>query len=164
MLYTVIYITVYTIVYNTPYTAGLFDFPPGGLPCFVRHIGLQANKPAKNIYRAKHVDQEISSGSNDADDAMEPVQGTLTSHCGAGFLHRIAPVMTLECIARIDNKWYSAHNKTICANMMRAIVRYDNIQGLSKIYDRLRVKLPRAEPEVAEYFICKEYILFILLF
>ena len=20
---------------------GLFDFPPGGLPCFVRHIGLQ---------------------------------------------------------------------------------------------------------------------------
>jgi hypothetical protein len=46
-------------------------------------IGLQANKPAKNIYRAKHVDQEISSGSDDADDAMESVQGTLTSHCGA---------------------------------------------------------------------------------
>ena len=84
---------------------------------------------------------------------MEPVQGTLTSHCGAGFLRRIAPVMTPECIARIGNKWYGAHNKTICANMMRAIVRYDNIQGLSKIYDRLRVNSPRAELEVVGRFL-----------
>jgi hypothetical protein len=61
--------------------------------------------------------------------------------------------MTPECIARIGNKWYGAHNKTICANMMRAIVRYDNIQGLSKIYDRLRVNSPRAELEVVGRFL-----------
>jgi hypothetical protein len=62
---------------------------------------------------------------------MEPVHGTLTFRCGAGFLRRIAPVMTPECISRIGNKWYGAHNKTICTNMTRSIVRYDNIQGLS---------------------------------
>jgi hypothetical protein len=62
--------------------------------------------------------------------------------------------MTPECIARISNKWYGAHNKTICANMMRAIVRYNNIQGLSKIYDRLRVNSPRAELEVVGCFLC----------
>jgi hypothetical protein len=111
-----------------------------------------ANKPAKNIDRAKHVDQEISSGSDDADDAMEPVQRTLTSHCGTGFLRRIAPVMTPECSARIG-----AHNKTICANMMRAIVRYDNIQGLSKIYDRLRVNMPGAELEVVGRFLRSDW-------
>jgi hypothetical protein len=61
--------------------------------------------------------------------------------------------MTPECIARIGNKWYGAHNKTICANMMRAIVRHDNIQGLSKIYDRLRVNSPKAELEVVSRFL-----------
>jgi hypothetical protein len=85
---------------------------------------------------------------------MEPVQETPTSRCGAGFLRRIAPAMTPECIARISNKWHDAHNKTICANMMRAIVRYNNIQGLSKIYDRLRVISPRAELEVVGCFLC----------
>jgi hypothetical protein len=84
---------------------------------------------------------------------MDPVQGTLTSRCGAGFLRRIAPVMTPECIARIGNKLYGDHNKTIYANMMRAIVRFNNIQGLSKIYDRLRVNLPRAELEVVGRFL-----------
>ncbi len=39
--------------------------------------------------------------------------------------------MTPECISRIGNKWYGAHNKTICTNMTRSIVRNDNIQGLS---------------------------------
>jgi hypothetical protein len=58
-----------------------------------------------------------------------------------------------ECIAQIGNKWYCAHNNTICANMMHAIVLYDNIQGLSKSYDRLQVNLPRAELEVVGRFL-----------
>jgi hypothetical protein len=53
----------------------------------------------------------------------------------------------------IGNKWYCTYNKTICANMMCAIVQYNNIQGLTKIYYRLLVNSPKAEVEVVSCFL-----------
>jgi hypothetical protein len=49
------------------------------------------------------------------------------------------------------NKWHGAHSKTICASMMRAVVRFDNIQEFAQKCDRLRANSPRAELEVAMY-------------
>jgi hypothetical protein len=54
------------------------------------------------------------------------------------------------------NKWHGAHNKTICASMMRAVVRFDNIQGFAQKCDRLRANSPRAELEVTMY-VLKHY-------
>ena len=61
--------------------------------------------------------------------------------------------MTPEYIARIGNKWHGAHNKSMCATMMRAAVRFDDIQGLALVYDQLRAKSPRDELEVIARFL-----------
>jgi len=107
----------------------------------------------KNVERAKPVDQETESDDDEDADGAKQVAGNLALRCKAGFLRKIAPIMTPECIARIGNKWYGAHNKFTCANMMRAIVRYDNIQGLGKDYDKLRANSPQAEIDVVLRFL-----------
>ena len=48
----------------------------------------------------------------------------------------------------MGNKWCGAHNKVICATMMRAAVRCYDILGLLQSYDKLRTKAPKEELEV----------------
>ena len=98
-------------------------------------------------------DRAKAPSEDDVADALLHGAGTLTKICRAAFIRRIAPILTPEDLARIGNKWHGAHNKSMCATMMRAAVRFDDIQGLALVYDQLRAKSPRDELEVIGRFL-----------
>jgi hypothetical protein len=104
-----------------------------------RHPAGKPSKPSCNRNKKPvSVDRALPRRPS-VDDVVEPDSGTLQEHFNVVYLRRIVPILTLECITRIGNKWHDAHNKTLCASMMRAVVPvcFDNNQRLAQKYDRL---------------------------
>ena len=126
-----------------------FQFHTKHSSILTRFLAVKAFRQSQQ-HQQQEAKEDLAKALSDDDvaDAVDHGAGTLNPICRAAFIRKIASILTPECIARMGSKWCGAHNKVICATMMRAAARCDDILGLSQSYDQLRAKAPKEELEV----------------